>query len=71
MLRRSRDEFSEATRHHLARSVNYHCSKCEAPTAGPFSGGGKSITTGEAAHICAAAPGANETRSGYPALEAV
>src|SRR4051812_29009447 len=57
MARRSRDDFSNATRHHLARSVNYHCSKCDAPTAGPFSGGGKSITTGEAAHICAAAPG--------------
>lgn len=32
-------------------------SKCDAPTAGPFSGGGTSITTREAAHICAAAPG--------------
>jgi len=57
MPRRSRDDFSESTRHHLARSVNYHCSKCDAPTAGPFSGGGKSITTGQAAHICAAAVG--------------
>ena len=51
-----RDEFSPATRRHLARSVNYHCSHCGAPTAGPYSGGGKSITTGQAAHICAAAP---------------
>src|SRR5690554_6808980 len=57
MLRRSRDDFSKTTRHHLARSVNYHCSKCGAPTAAPYSGGGKSITTGVAAHICAAAPG--------------
>jgi hypothetical protein len=53
---RKQDEFSDATRHHLARSVNYHCSKCSAPTAAPYSGGGKSITTGIAAHICAAAP---------------
>lgn len=30
---------------------------CGAPTAGPFAGGGKSITTGQAAHICAAAEG--------------
>jgi hypothetical protein len=57
MAQRRRDEFSKATRHHLARSVNYLCSKCDAPSAAPFSGGGKSITTGEAAHICAAAPG--------------
>jgi hypothetical protein len=57
MPRNSRDDFSEATRHHLARSVNYHCSKCGAPTAAPYTGGGKSITTGVAAHICAAAPG--------------
>src|SRR5262245_30932306 len=57
MPRRSRDDFLESTRNHLARSVNYHCSKCDAPTAGPFSGGGKSITTGQAAHICAAAVG--------------
>jgi hypothetical protein len=53
---RQRDGFSRATRNHRARSVNYHCSKCAAPTAGPYSGGGKSITTGEAAHICAASP---------------
>ena len=33
MPRKSRDDFSEATRHHLARSVNYHCSKGGAPTA--------------------------------------
>ena len=57
MPRRVRDDFSQGVRHHLARSVNYHCSKCYAPTAGPFSGGGRSITTGVAAHICAAAPG--------------
>jgi len=57
MPRKARDEFSETTRHHLARSVNYHCSKCDAPTAAPYSGGGGSITTGMAAHICAAAPG--------------
>src|SRR5262245_4612948 len=57
MPRRSRDDFSKDTRHHLARSVNYHCSNCDAPTAGPFGGGGKSITTGVAAHICAASVG--------------
>lgn len=51
-----RDNFTKAVASHLARSVNYHCSKCDAPTAGPFSGGRKSITTGVAAHICAAAP---------------
>lgn len=56
-MRRSRDDFSETVRHHLARSVNYHCSKCGAPTAGPYSGGARSITTGVAAHICAAASG--------------
>jgi hypothetical protein len=54
---RGRDNFTKAVRDHLARSVNFHCSKCGAPTSGPYSGGGKSITTGIAAHICAAAPG--------------
>jgi hypothetical protein len=40
MLRKSRGDFSEVTHHHLARSVNYHGSKCGAPAAAPYSGGG-------------------------------
>ena len=57
MSRSRRDEFARTTREHLARSVNYYCSKCSVPTAAPYSGGGRSITTGVAAHIRAAAPG--------------
>jgi hypothetical protein len=52
-----RAEFLSSTVRHLARSVNYHCSICDAPTAGPASRGGKSYTLGDAAHIYAASPG--------------
>lgn len=40
MPRSRRDEFPRTTREHFARSLNYHCSKCGAPTVAPYSGGG-------------------------------
>jgi tetratricopeptide (TPR) repeat protein len=57
--RRWRDgnDFSAQTKHHLARSVNYLCSKCGCQTSGPKKGASVSVTIGKAAHISAAAPG--------------
>ncbi len=57
---RRQDDFTERTKHYVAHRAGYHCSfrGCPQPTAGP---GNESpiatINIGEAAHICAAAPG--------------
>jgi hypothetical protein len=52
-----RDDFSEATKHTLAKRVNYHCSWCGCSTTGPGSDPLKVVSIGVAAHITAAAPG--------------
>ena len=57
MAKRDGNEFTPHTKHHLARSVNYMCSKCGCQTSGPKRGASASITIGKAAHISAAAPG--------------
>ena len=57
MAKRDGNEFSAQTKHHLARSVNYMCSKCGCSTSGPKKGASTSMTIGKAAHISAAAPG--------------
>jgi hypothetical protein len=57
MAKRDGNEFTRDTKQHLARSVNYLCSKCGCPTSGPKSGASTSMTIGKAAHISAAAPG--------------
>ena len=54
----SRDEFSEKTKRTLATRAAHFCSNpvCLKLTAGPHSDKTKSLTTGHAAHIHAAAP---------------
>jgi hypothetical protein len=54
----SRDNFSEATKRTLATRAAHFCSNpsCLKLTAGPHSDPAKSLTTGHAAHIHAAAP---------------
>ena len=55
----NRDDFSAATKRTLAIRAAYFCSNpdCLKLTAGPHSDPSKSLTTGHAAHIHAAAPG--------------
>jgi hypothetical protein len=52
-----RDEFPAWVRRRVAERAGYLCSNpdCRHPTSGPHSDPKKSIITGEAAHICAAA----------------
>jgi hypothetical protein len=52
-----RDDFRSATKVLLARKVAYLCSICHCSTVGPTADGKKVVTTGEAAHITAAALG--------------
>ncbi len=55
-----RDDFSEATKRYVAHRAGYHCSfrGCGQSTAGPSDESPTAVTNiGEAAHICAAAPG--------------
>jgi hypothetical protein len=54
-----RDEFSEKTKRVLAQRAAYRCSdpSCRAPTVFPHADETKSVLTGVAAHICAAAAG--------------
>ena len=54
----SRDDFSEATKKTLAIRAAHFCSnpECMKLTAGPHSDDSKSLSTGHAAHIHAAAP---------------
>lgn len=57
MRKRDANEFTRRTKYHLARSVNYLCSKCGCHTSGPKRGAPSSMTIGKAAHISAASPG--------------
>ncbi len=54
-----RDDFSTKIREELAKRVAYRCSnpQCRKPTIGPKDGSQGTVSIGEAAHICAAAPG--------------
>lgn len=55
----NRDEFSPATKRAIERQARGHCSNpmCRRLTSGATSDGAGEINIGEAAHICAAAPG--------------
>lgn len=55
----NRDDFSEKTKQVIASRVGYKCcyAGCNIETQGPHSNENKRVTIGEAAHICAAAPG--------------
>lgn len=59
MSQKSRDDFSERDKHTVAERAAYFCAnpKCRKPTVGPHSDPDKSLKTGEACHIRAAAPG--------------
>jgi len=59
MSEKSRDDFSPRVKRTVAERAAYICSnpECRKPTAGPHSDPDKSLKTGEACHICAAAPG--------------
>lgn len=54
-----RDDFSTKIKEELAKRVAYRCSnpQCRKPTIGPKDGSQGTVSIGEAAHICAAAPG--------------
>lgn len=54
-----RDEFAQAVKNQLASRTGYKCSNpfCRRTTIGPQLEGSNAINIGEAAHICAAAPG--------------
>lgn len=54
-----RNNFSTKTKEELAKRVAYRCSnpQCRKPTIGPKGGSPGTVSIGEAAHICAAAPG--------------
>ncbi len=56
---RDRDNFTKQAIRTLAERANQRCSNpsCGRPTSGPHSVSSKSIISGVAAHICAAAPG--------------
>lgn len=53
----NRDDFSPKVKRIIAQRVNYHCSRCDAGTSGPRLDPTKSLSTGVAGHITAAAPG--------------
>ena len=58
MSNSNRDDFSEKTKTNAAKRTGYRCSICSISTIGPSSKSNSSTTSiGEAAHICAAAPG--------------
>lgn len=70
-----RDDFSQSTKSVLSRRVGFKCSNpdCQHLTDGPAIGAKTTVSIGEAAHICAAAPGGprydatmtSEERSSY------
>lgn len=70
-----RDDFKESTKKRLAERAGYKCSNpfCRITTIGAQQGGDGIVNIGEAAHICAAAPGGKrydpnmtpEERGGY------
>lgn len=66
-----RDEFSVAVKDQLASRTGYKCSNpfCRRTTIGPQLGGDKKVNIGEAAHICAAAPGGKRYDVSMPADE--
>ena len=59
MQHKSRDDFSERVKRTVAERAAYICANpaCRRPTVGPHFEPDKSLKTGEACHICAAAPG--------------
>ena len=58
MGRHNRDDFSELIKRKAAQRTGYRCSKCFRPTIGPSYESNEAVSNiGEAAHICAAAPG--------------
>ncbi len=58
-MAKNRDEFKPATKRAIERQARGHCSKpaCRRLTRAVNSDGSGEISIGEAAHICAAAPG--------------
>ena len=74
MSEKSRDEFSERVKRTVAERAAYICANCRRPTVGPHSDPDKSLKTGEACHICAAASGgprynANQTAEQRRSIE--
>lgn len=76
MPQKSRDEFPERIKRTVAERAAYVCTNpaCRRPTVGPHSEPDKSLKTGEACHICAAAPGgprfdANQTAEQRTGIE--
>lgn len=59
-----RDDFSPKTKEELAKRVAYRCSnpQCRKPTIGAKENDNGTVSIGEAAHICAAAPGGEKIR---------
>ncbi len=57
MMANNADRFNKDTRDRLAARVCLKCSVCGCPTAGPADDSYDRVMLGEAAHICAAAPG--------------
>jgi hypothetical protein len=59
MAKTSRDEFTPKTKLQIAKRAGWLCSdpECRRPTVGATSDAESEIMEGEAAHICAAAPG--------------
>jgi hypothetical protein len=59
VVKNIRDEFTADTKRQLAERVAYFCSnpRCLRLTVGPDKGGRRSVRSGHAAHICAAAAG--------------
>jgi hypothetical protein len=59
MPKKTRDDFTAGVKRTIAERAAYICTNpvCRKPTVGPHSNPNKSLKIGEAAHICAAAPG--------------
>jgi len=66
-----RDDFSQTTKDTLAARAGHVCSNphCRAPTSGPGSIEGRSLSLGVAAHITAASPGGPRYLAGLSAEE--
>ena len=58
MAKKNRDDFSESVKIKAAKRTGYRCSFCSISTIGPsYESSEATASIGEAAHICAAAPG--------------
>ena len=58
MAKQNRDDFTEKTKHQIAKRAGWLCSdpSCRRPTIGSTPDGNNEINIGIAAHICAAVP---------------